>query len=250
MNKPTLRLDVALSLALLFPFAMVTTSFAQTAKDSVPPLKVTLDLGYLNAAGNTALSTLSGGENVNYRAPRYELIQSGNVIYSRNNDSTTASQLKTGARLNFLVAKAVGLFVGGGYERNRFAGIRKRFEENAGLAFRLLDQPTDTWLLELGGALNQQTNTLGLHRSYTSLRGATSIRHSFSKTAFLQENFEVLPTTDNWTDTRVNNEISLAAPLSTHVALKISYLIKFDNVPEPGFKKSDRILTSGIQVVF
>lgn len=218
--------------------------------NTVPPLKLTLDLGYINAAGNTNLSTLSAGENLIYHAERVEILHSLNLIYGRSNDVTVADQLKTGGRINFLVAKAVGVFVGAGYERNRFAGIAKRFEENAGVAIRLLDIPTDTWLLEVGGALNQQTNTAGVDRSFTSLRGATSLRHNFTKTSFLQEDLEVLPTTDNWTDTRVNNEIALVAPVASHVALKISYLIKFSNVPEPGFKKSDRVFTSGIQVTF
>jgi putative salt-induced outer membrane protein YdiY len=38
--------------------------------------------------------------------------------------------------------------------------------------------------------------------------------------------------------------------LSTNIALKVSYVIRFDNLPEPGFKKTDRLLTSGVQVTF
>jgi putative salt-induced outer membrane protein YdiY len=245
------RLGLGLSFAFVLAAGLASTAFAQEEPaDSIPPLKVTLDLGYLNAAGNTAVSTLSTGENLAYRAERFELIQSANVIYGRNDDATTTEQVKLGGRANFLVAKAAGVFVGAGFERNRFAGISRRFEESAGIAFRMLDRPRDTWLLELGGALNQQTSTAGIRRNYTSLRGATSLRHSFSETAFLLESFEVLPTVDNWTDTRVNNELAMIAPISGHVALKVSYLVKFDNLPEPGFRKSDRIFTSGIQVVF
>ena len=251
MTRSLQRLGLGLRLALLLPLGLTGPAFAQEEPaDTIPPLKVTFDLGYLNAAGNTAVSTLSTGENLLYRAERFELIQSASVIYGRNDGATTTEQVLLGGRANFLAAKAVGIFVGGGFERNRFAGISRRFEENAGIAFRLVDVPTDTWLLELGGALNQQTSTAGIQRNYSSLRGATSFRHSFNKTAFLLESFEVLPTTDNWTDTRVNNELALVAPISGNVALKVSYLIKFDNVPEPGFRKSDRIFTSGIQVVF
>jgi putative salt-induced outer membrane protein YdiY len=61
---------------------------------------------------------------------------------------------------------------------------------------------------------------------------------------------EFLPTVDDWNDHRINSETSVVAAVSGHVALKISYMVKFDNVPEPGFKKSDRIFSSGIQVVF
>jgi putative salt-induced outer membrane protein YdiY len=37
------------------------------------------------------------------------------------------------------------------------------------------------------------------------------------------------------------------APLSSHLALKISYVVRYDHRPEPGFRSTDRLLTSGLQ---
>jgi putative salt-induced outer membrane protein YdiY len=48
----------------------------------------------------------------------------------------------------------------------------------------------------------------------------------------------------------VNTETGLVAPISSHIGLKLSYVIRFDNQPEPGFKKTDRLLTSGVQVTY
>jgi hypothetical protein len=42
----------------------------------------------------------------------------------------------------------------------------------------------------------------------------------------------------------------LTAPLSRPIALRVSYLIRFDNLPEPGFETTDRILTTGVQIAF
>jgi hypothetical protein len=30
----------------------------------------------------------------------------------------------------------------------------------------------------------------------------------------------------------------------------VAYTIRFDNLPEPGFEKADRILSTGLQVTF
>jgi len=38
--------------------------------------------------------------------------------------------------------------------------------------------------------------------------------------------------------------------LSQHIFLKLSHVIRFDNLPEPGFRKTDRLLTSGIQITY
>ena len=111
------------TLALLTAGVVISVQAQQPAADTIPLYKVTFDLGYINAAGNTDVSTLSAGEAMEYRAKRAELLQSGNVINGRTGDSTVTDQIKTGARVNYLVTKPAGLFVGAAYERNRFAGM-------------------------------------------------------------------------------------------------------------------------------
>ncbi|MBI4503112.1 MAG: DUF481 domain-containing protein [Gemmatimonadetes bacterium] len=243
--------------ALLLPVLIASPLAGQAAPaaDTVPPLKLTLDFGFVDAAGNTSLKTLNAGENVLYRANRIELLQAGSGIYGRTTDSTITEQLKVDGRVNFMVVKTAGFFVGVGYERNRFAGLARRFVGSAGLALKLVDGPMNAWSLELGASLNQEKSTLGASTDFTALRLATLWRHSFTKTAVFQETFEVLPNVETSEDLRINSETSLVAPLSQHVALKVSYAYKFDNLPalRPNglpFEKSDRILTTGIQVVF
>ena len=85
---------------------------------------------------------------------------------------------------------------------------------------------------------------------FLALRFATTIRHNFTQTAFLSESAESLPNVENTKDYRINSETALVAPLAGRLALKITYLVHYDNVPEPGFGKTDRILTSGIQIGF
>ena len=50
-------------------------------------------------------------------------------------------------------------------------------------------------------------------------------------------------------DFRINSETALVAPLSSHFALKLAYLIKFNNAPpSPELVKTDRTLTAGLQL--
>jgi putative salt-induced outer membrane protein YdiY len=48
----------------------------------------------------------------------------------------------------------------------------------------------------------------------------------------------------------VYSESALTAPISKQIALKASYVIRFDNRPEPGFQDTDRTFTTGLQIVF
>ena len=60
----------------------------------------------------------------------------------------------------------------------------------------------------------------------------------------------MLPDLKTSENLRVNTETGLVAPISSHIGLKISYVIRFDSLPEPGFRKTDRLLTSGVQITY
>ncbi|MND03960.1 hypothetical protein D3C83_240200 [compost metagenome] len=51
-------------------------------------------------------------------------------------------------------------------------------------------------------------------------------------------------------DYRLNSESSLVAPISARIGLKLSQVARFDNRPEPGFKNTDLLFTTGIQITF
>jgi hypothetical protein len=57
-------------------------------------------------------------------------------------------------------------------------------------------------------------------------------------------------------DYRINTETSLVVPISSHIAMKASHVLRFDNLPSLNaagtapLRKSDRILSTGIQVTF
>jgi putative salt-induced outer membrane protein len=78
----------------------------------------------------------------------------------------------------------------------------------------------------------------------------------FSENAYFFQGVEVLPNLDDSDDYRINSETSIVAPLSSHVAMKASYQVRFDNLPSLNaagtapLRKSDRIFSTGIQLTF
>ena len=220
-----------------------------------PPKKAlvaTANVAFVDAAGNTDVTTLSGDQRVEY-APDgsgWTFSEFLSIVYGRTEGETSANALKLGARADRALTARLSAFAGAGYERNRFAGIARRFEEIAGLAYQLLDQPRDQLSTELGAALNQQRSTGGIDDAFVSARAAATYRHLFTEHAWVQQLIEFLPSLEDGEDRRINAETSLVAPLSERFAVKLSYVIRFDNLPEPGFEQTDRILSSGLQVTF
>jgi putative salt-induced outer membrane protein len=217
------------------------------AQDPPKPREFAADVGFVSTTGNTEISALNLGEKLILRAGAWEHRQQFGSIYASQDGEQTSNLLFTNWRSDWSFRPGLALFGYAGFDRNEFAGISRRFEEALGLAAKLVTQDSDLWTLELGLALNQQRGTDGSTLNFSSVRSATMYKHLFTKTAYFQQAVEFLPSLKVSEDYRVNSESALVAPLSSHIAMKVAYVIRFDNLPEAGRRKNDRILTSGLQ---
>lgn len=246
---PTLRLR-----ALSFPAALLAVSIsaqsasAQAAAPPPPkPQELSADIGYVSTSGNTKVTTLNIGEKLIVRRGRFEHRQQFGAVFAEEDNEQTSNLLFANLRSDFALNKHLAVFAYAGFDRNQFAGIARRFEEALGLAVKIINTDRDQWGAEAGFAMTQQRSTLDSTSNFASLRTGTAYKHFFTKTAFFSQTVEYLPNLEETTDYRINSETALVAPLSTHMAMKFSYVVRFDNLPEPKSVKSDRILSAGLQ---
>lgn len=223
---------------------------AQSADSTPRPWKLQTDFGFVNTAGNTSTTTLNASEAASYATGPFTLSQTFAVVYGRNEDRRSAENYAAGLRGDYGLSKRVGVYLLGNWNRDEFAGIARRFEEGTGFTFKAIASQQTELALEVGAALNQQRDIDGIKQGYASGRGALRLKQMLNKAAYFQQLGEILPDLKTSEDVRINTETSVVAPISASLSLKVSYVIKFDNLPEAGFKKTDRFLTSGLQVVF
>jgi putative salt-induced outer membrane protein len=229
-----------------------TTASIVAAQDSVPPRpwKLQTDFGFVNTAGNTSTTTLNAGEHFSYTTGPWKFGQLFAVVYGRTDGEESAENYTAGLRGDYAFSEHFGAYALGNWNRDEFAGIERRFEEGGGLTFTPVAKDRTTLSFEAGISANQQRSTDGIDDSFTAGRGALLFKQAFATSAYFQQTAEVLPNLQQRSDYRVNSETALVAPLSKAIAFKASYVIKFDNDPEPGFEETDRFLTSGLQIVF
>ncbi len=238
------------ALAALIP-ALTLPSFAG-AQDAAPAVvtKITADLGYVQTSGNTQVTTMNVGEKFTQQRGRFTLQQAFALVYGKQRDTVNTNNLRANLRGDYKIDNIFSLFLGTGFDRNTFAGIERRFEEQLGVAARLLAAASDTIRVEGGGSVTQQIGTDGRQQNFPSARGALAWRHAFTPAAYFLQNVEYIPNMKEAEDWRVNTESSVVAPLSARIGLKLSYVIRFDNLPEPTFSKTDKLFTTGIQITF
>jgi len=224
-----------------------TTSLAQDAK---PATTFTGDLGFVSATGNTDLTTLSAGEKLGHSEGRWLFGEFASYVYGETSKKESANLLRFGARTDFALQARFGFFAGATWERNRFAGYNSRVDEFAGAFWKAIVAPEDSLSLEAGGELTQQQNVDSTSDNSPSARFGLNYKHAFTKTAYFQELGAYIPNLKTSGAYRVNSETSLVAPLSAHIAMKLSYVVRYDSNPPATFGTTDRILTTGVQISY
>lgn len=230
--------------------ALVAASSSAQQADTTGPIKFTGTVGLVNTAGNSNVTTVNVGDRIDYKAGAWGLTQLFSVVYGRNEGVTNTSIWAASLRGDRKVGARLAIYALAGWDRNTFAGIDRRWEEGTGLLAHLLTQKKNTLDGEAGISFIQQLSTDGVHSDFPSARLASTYKHLFTETAYFLQSVELLPDLETSKNLRFNTETGLVAPISSHIGLKISYVIRYDNLPEPGFEKTDRLLTSGIQITY
>ena len=243
--RATIRL-VVLGLAVsLAPDAL------QSQAKPAPPVEVTADLGFVSTSGNTDVTTLSANEKIVLTSGAWKLTHYFGTVYGKIKDSVNTSIWRTGLRGDRAFTERFGVFLLVNYDKNRFAGVAGRWEQGAGVQWKALAENDDKLDVELGiSAIQQQALAPAADRNFASGRSALIYKHSFTDKSYFQQNVEYLTNLQNGPDWRVNTESALIAPLSQQLAIKVSYVIRYQNLPDPGFRATDRIFATGIQFTY
>lgn len=234
----------------------LTASLGHAQSNPPPPSEFNADLGFVSVSGNTSITSLTAGQKWIRRIPRWEFLQELGAVYGRTDGEETSNLWRATLRGDYGLGNNLALYGRVGFDRNKFAGVKSRFAEGIGLVARLQATDINQLNVEAGYELTQQDNLDGTNETFSSLRAASNWKHMFSENAYFFQGVEWLPNLDDSEDYRINSETSVVAPLSSHVAMKVSYQLRFDNLPSLNaagtapLRKSDRILSTGIQVSF
>jgi len=243
-----------------------TPSNAVAQEEEVKTAAFTADFGFVSSAGNTNVTTFSVGDKLMLNTVDKRLIftQEFAAVRSEADGVKNAENYLTRFRLDRGLGSHFYAFAMAGWERNVPGGIARRFEETVGLAWKAIERPADQLSLEVGLSFFQQRNVdappgESAADDYTAGRVAGHYRHAFTPTTFFVQALELIPNFDTTQDFRLNTETAVIAPISSHLGVKLSYVIRYDHLPnllpEPNpnltrLKKTDRYLTAGLTISY
>ncbi len=217
-----------------------------------PPLtRTTIDLGFVSATGNTRIRTLNVGEQFILQPGPWKFTQTFAIVNGYTNGLETANNIRAGLRADYAFTPHLRAYAMAGYTRDRFAGIDRRFEEAAGVSYGALVGPEHILDLEAGAGRNQQRGGSGPVLDYWLARVAAHYRWTFRPGTYVDEKLELFQSLQESNEQRTNSELALVAPLVKGLALRFGYVIHYVKTPpDSTFKKTDQVVSMGLQVSF
>lgn len=213
-------------------------------------VRFTGDAGYVATSGNSSVQTLNVGFKVAAKVGKWGFNQQFAVVHGKNRGATVTSLWRGSIRADFSLTNTVTTYGSLNYERNIFAGLDSRVSTVGGVSAVVAEDERNKLALEAGVSLTAQRGIppRGRDLDFLGGRAATSYVHRVGPRASFTQLLEFLPNFRESEDLRVNSESSLLAPITRQIGLKISFVIRYDGLPETGFMTTDRLFTSGVQV--
>ena len=155
---------------------------------------------------------------------------SGNVSETLTSETTAQHyEFAVKYRQNFM--GNIFWFVGGDWFRDRAAGIDNRLMGHAGLGLRFLENASTAVVGEAGVGLTRETQVSVPRDSYVTGRLGLDVRLGLSSNAEFSVSSEFLTNIQQSTDYRFNGRVAITAHMSELFALRLSGIIRTDNIP-------------------
>jgi putative salt-induced outer membrane protein len=233
-------------IALVVSLWFVTDVFAETKNWSD-----VAELSYVQTGGNTKVQTVLLNNTLKY-LPTERVIGLWNLnfLYGEIDNEKTAERYFTELRADYLWTERFYSFGNATWLKDQFAGLDARYYAGLGVGYFFVKTPKHTLVTEAGLNYTVEEFTDNTDRGYLGGRLFGKYTYSFTEKNFFSQSVEYLPDFKEASNYLVNSETALVSTLNGNLSLKTSYLVRYDNEPAAGKKKTDTIASAAVVANF
>jgi len=216
-----------------------------------PPLwSGEVGVSYIGTSGNTSTSSFGGNFGLKWLPDPWALEAKFAFLRSESEHVVTAEAYDGSLTAARSLTKRLDVYGGSEYHRNVFAGIDYRINATAGVGYKVLDGPVTFLRPEVGFGYEKRKQVGIGTDSYPVGRAGLKFLWKFSaggefanETSFTDD----LNETDNWV---FRNKATVSAKLTNIFQLRLGWGIEYNNLPAPGFGKTDTVTSAAIVAKF
>lgn len=209
------------------------------------------EAGVVISTGNSQVRAFNFKQTNTYEFSLNLFKFTGRFLGSTNKGVENARYLTLGLRYERLLVDKFSLFAAETYESDIFAGYDRRFNTDLGVKYIIVKTEETDWLGEAGFRHIAEQLSAGPTNNRGNTRVYTEVAHKFTHTLNAKFWAEYIQSLANGNDLLFNSEISMSMLLSEVFSVKIGYLFRYNNNPQPpASTNSDTTFTTALVAKF
>ena len=230
--------------------AMAPPLHAQQPPPPPPAREVKAEFAFVATSGNAATQSIGAAGDVTFRPPDWVVNGKAAFIRNESNDIVSAKSFATLGRVARILTPRLQGFGQHAFLRDLFSGIRSRNTVDGGLSYLLVQTERHALFVDGGlGFLNEQ-RTLGSDLSTGLGTAGTRYKLTISETSDFTDDLLIAADFAEDGTWRASHAAAVTARVATILSLKLSNVIRFVNVPVPGFKQTDTVTSAALVLSF
>ena len=191
-------------------------------------------LGAAVSTGNSETKSFTAGIALERNGIRWRHRADALVDIVDNDGGTDQERIQAGYQLDYKFSERLYAWGRFEYERNREAGIKRRFAESAGIGWRAVDGARVKWDLEAGPAL-RQTKFVTYNENEFAGRGASRFAWTLSESSVFTNDTSIFFAGSS----SINNTAAITAKLFGALSARASFNLAWEEEPPVGLEKLD-----------
>jgi putative salt-induced outer membrane protein YdiY len=221
------------------------------AQDPPPPRhEQTFEAAYVGVTGNASSSTFGLGADLISRPDTWVMRNKLAFVRNESNDVLVANAFDWTSRAQKALNERVSAFGEYGFFRDRFAGVVRRNAVTGGVALKVADSARQTLGVDLGAGYVNEARLAGDDISSASYVAGAGYKLRLSETAELGDDVRLSGLFEESSNWRLDHTIAVTTRVAAGLSLKVSHGVRYANLPPPGFKKTDAILSVALVAKF
>lgn len=201
------------------------------AQPQAKPFRNESEAGMVLTSGNTEFESYNVRQKNTYEFGLNALRFNGQYIQAQNRDVDVMKYWDAALRYERKWTDYVGIFGGYGIESNKFSGIRRRYNTDAGVHVSLIRNDVFDLHTELGYRHIGEDRYVGGYRTSHNGRAFMEGVYDLTEKATLGVNAEYLYNFSENDEWRANGEAWISAAINDIFSVKTTYSVRYENKP-------------------
>lgn len=234
MSRLTFKLVVVSFSLMVAPFvaAAQDEQLPASEPDAEPSWSTKLGLSYLATSGNSDTETLGFDMEAIRRPDPWGLEVAAQFNRAEQDGAKTAERYHAGLRGTRALADRWDAFVGLSAEQDEFSGIDLRSVVETGAVYKALLGPRHTLDLDFAVTWTDEERIFpDADDSWVGALLGADYDFAFGDNATFSQNVRYFPNLDDSSDWRADSATAVTAALNQHLALRLSYEVRYRNQP-------------------